>query len=211
MPRPPRPRPIRAGSWPTAPAITPDDIARGVNDLFDRHGTMPIAADIGDCLFTAMEIAHTDLTAPGYYAGMGYGVPAGMGAQLATGRRALILVGDGAFQMTGWELGNCRRLGIDPVVILFNNTSWEMLRAFQPESAFNDLDDWRFADIAASIGGEGRRVTTRAELGQALEHAVATRGRFQLIEAMLPRGAMSATLSRFVAGVKRLHAAKDAA
>ena len=75
--------------------IAPDDIARGVNDLFDRHGTMPIAADIGDCLFTAMEIAHTDLTAPGYYAGMGYGVPAGMGAQLATGRRALILVGDG--------------------------------------------------------------------------------------------------------------------
>ena len=155
-------------------AIAPDDIARGVNDLFDRHGPMPIAADIGDCLFTAMEIAHTDLTAPGYYAGMGYGVPAGMGAQLATGRRALILVGDGAFQMTGWELGNCRRLGIDPIVILFNNTSWEMLRAFQPESAFNDLDDWRFADIAASIGGEGRRVTTRAELGQALEHAVAT-------------------------------------
>ena len=35
---------------------------------------MPIAADIGDCLFTAMEIAHTELTAPGYYAGMGYGV-----------------------------------------------------------------------------------------------------------------------------------------
>ncbi len=153
--------------------IAPDDIARGVNDLFDRHGPMPIAADIGDCLFTAMEIAHTDLTAPGYYAGMGYGVPAGMGAQLATGRRALILVGDGAFQMTGWELGNCRRLGIDPIVILFNNTSWEMLRAFQPESAFNDLDDWRFADIAGSIGGEGRRVTTRAELAAALEHAVA--------------------------------------
>ncbi len=213
-PGPCRPRPGPAyprGLVADGAGIAPDDIARGVNDLFDRHGTMPIAADIGDCLFTAMEIAHTDLTAPGYYAGMGYGVPAGMGAQLATGRRALILVGDGAFQMTGWELGNCRRLGIDPVVILFNNTSWEMLRAFQPESAFNDLDDWRFADIAASIGGEGRRVTTRAELGQALEHAVATRGRFQLIEAMLPRGAMSATLSRFVAGVKRLHAAKDAA
>ena len=191
-------------------AITPDDIARGVNDLFDRHGPMPIAADIGDCLFTAMQIAHTDLTAPGYYAGMGYGVPAGIGAQLATGRRALILVGDGAFQMTGWELGNCRRLGIDPIVILFNNTSWEMLRVFQPESAFNDLDDWHFADIAASLGGDGRRVATRAELAQALEHAVANRGRFQLIEAMLPRGAISATLSRFVTGIRRLQAGKEA-
>jgi indolepyruvate decarboxylase len=113
--------------------------------------------------------------------------------------------------MTGWELGNCRRLGIDPIVILFNNTSWEMLRVFQPESTFNDLDDWHFADIAASIGGDGRRVATRAELARALQHAVATRGRFQLIEAMLPRGAMSATLSRFVVGLRRLHAAKDAA
>jgi indolepyruvate decarboxylase len=206
-PGPAHPRGLVADDAP----IAPDDIARAVNDLFDRHGLMPIAADIGDCLFTAMEIAHTELTAPGYYAGMGYGVPAGIGAQLATGRRALILVGDGAFQMTGWELGNCRRLGIDPIVILFNNTSWEMLRVFQPESTFNDLDDWHFADIAASIGGDGRRVATRAELARALQHAVATRGRFQLIEAMLPRGAMSATLSRFVVGLRRLHAAKDAA
>jgi indolepyruvate decarboxylase len=206
-PAPAYPRGLVADGAP----IAPDDIARGVNDLFDRHGALPIAADIGDCLFTAMEIAHTDLTAPGYYAGMGYGVPAGMGAQLATGRRALILVGDGAFQMTGWELGNCRRLGIDPIVVLFNNTSWEMLRAFQPESAFNDLDDWRFAELAGAIGGEGRRVATRAELAATLEHAAATRGRFQLVEAMIPRGVLSATLSRFVAGVKRLHGPKEAA
>lgn len=192
-------------------AIAPDDVARCVNGLFERQGPMPIAADVGDCLFTAMQIAHTDLTAPGYYAGMGYGVPAGMGAQLATGRRTMILVGDGAFQMTGWELGNCRRLGIDPVVVLFNNASWEMLRAFQPESEFNDLDDWRFAEMAAAMGGEGRRVSTRAELATALDHATATRGRFQLVEVMIPRGRMSATLSRFVAGVKRLNAPKDAA
>ncbi|MEK0083540.1 indolepyruvate/phenylpyruvate decarboxylase [Benzoatithermus flavus] len=190
--------------------IAPDDIARAVNDLFDRYGPMPIAADIGDCLFTAMEIDHTDLTAPGYYAGMGYGVPAGIGAQLATGRRTLILVGDGAFQMTGWELGNCRRLGIDPIVILFNNRSWEMLRAFQPESAFNDLDDWRFAEMAEPLGGHGRRVATRAELAAALEEAARTRGRFQLVEAMIPRGVLSATLARFVSGVKRLHTPGEA-
>ena len=112
---------------------------------------MPIAADVGDCLFTAMDIAHTDLIAPGYYAGMGYGVPGRpRRCSVATGRRPLILVGDGAFQMTGWELGNCRRYGCDPIVLVFNNTSWEMLRAFQPESGFNDLDDWHFAEIAAA-------------------------------------------------------------
>jgi indolepyruvate decarboxylase len=209
--KPPRPRagaavPPQAyprGLQADGQSIAPGDIARAVNDLMDRHGAMPIASDVGDCLFTAMDIEHTELTAPGYYAGMGYGVPAGMGAQVTTGRRALILVGDGAFQMTGWELGNCRRLGIDPLVILFNNRSWEMLRAFQPESAFNTLDDWHFADMAAGMGGDGMRVTTRRDLARALERAVATRGKFQLVEAMIPKGVLSQTLARYAGEFKR--------
>ena len=184
--------------------IAPNDIATAINDLMAAHGKMPIASDIGDCLFTAMDIEHTALVAPGYYATMGFGVPAGLGVQAATGARPLVLVGDGAFQMTGWELGNCPRYGWDPIVIVFNNASWEMLRTFQPESSFNDLGDWKFAEMAAGLGGDGVRVRTRRELAAALAHAHATRGRFQLIEAMIPRGVLSQTLSRFVAGVKRL-------
>ena len=186
--------------------IAPTDIAAAVNDLMAKHGRMPIAADVGDCLFTAMDIDHTELTAPGYYATMGYGVPAGLALQAATGKRSLVLVGDGAFQMTGLELGNARRYGWDPIVIVFNNASWEMLRTFQPESAFNDLGEWNFAEIARALGGDGVRARTRRELVDALERAVATRGRFQLVEAMIPRGSLSKTLERFVAGVKRLTA-----
>ncbi|MBI3367681.1 MAG: indolepyruvate/phenylpyruvate decarboxylase, partial [Burkholderiales bacterium] len=116
--------------------ITPADIAEAVNRLLRRHGPMPIACDVGDCLFTAMDIAPTALVAPGYYASMGYGVPAGLGLQAATGQRPLILVGDGAFQMTGLELGNAQRHGWDPIVLLFNNAGWEMLRAFEPDARF---------------------------------------------------------------------------
>jgi indolepyruvate decarboxylase len=188
--------------------IMPSDIACAINDLFDKHGAMPMTADIGDCLFTAMEIENTALAAPGYYAGMGFGVPAGIGVAAATGRRPLILVGDGAFQMTGWELGNCKRYGLDPIVVLFNNCSWEMLRAFQPESAFNNLDDWHFADIAKSIGGHGARVTTRRQLAAALEGAVKRRGVFSLVEVMLPREVTSDTLARFVAGFKAVREKK---
>src|SRR5580692_3101124 len=183
--------------------VSPSDVAIAINDLFDRHGKMPMASDIGDCLFTAMEIDNTALAAPGHYAGMGFGVPAGIGVA-ATGLRPLILVGDGAFQMTGWEIGNCRRYAFDPIVILFNNKSWEMLRVFQPESAFNDLDDWHFSDIAASLGGVGERVTTRRELAAALDRAVKRRGQFSLVEVMLPRGATSDTLARFVPGFKSI-------
>jgi indolepyruvate decarboxylase len=186
--------------------IAPSDVATAINDLFDRHGVMPMTSDMGDCLFAAMEIENTALAAPAYYAGMGFGVPAGIGVAAATGRRPLILVGDGAFQMTGWELGNCRRYGLDPIVVLFNNASWEMLRAFQPESGFNNLDDWQFAAMTESLGGYGERVTTRRQLRDALERAVRCRGRFSLVEVMLPRGITSTTLSRFVSGFKAARA-----
>ena len=186
-------------------SIAPKDIATAVNDLMAEHGRMPIASDVGDCLFTAMDIDHTALVGPGYYASMGFGVPAGLGLQAETGQRPLILLGDGAFQMTGWELGNCRRYGWDPIVLVFNNARWEMLHTFQPESKFTDLDEWGFAAMAPSMGGAGVRVHTRAELKAALDQAYATRGKFQLIEIMIPRGVLSQALQRFVAGVKRLN------
>jgi indolepyruvate decarboxylase len=193
------PRGLTADDGPIAPV----DIARAVNDLFTRVGRMPVASDCGDCLFTSFEIENTEIVAPGYYATMGFGVPAALGLQAATGQRPLVLVGDGAFQMTGWELGNCRRYGWDPIVIVMNNRSWEMLRVFQPESKFNTLDDWHFSELAGPLGGDGVRVSTRRELSAALERAVAARGRFQLIEAMIPPGAVSPTLEGFVGALKR--------
>lgn len=174
------------------------DIAAGVQELLQRHPTpMPIASDIGDCLFSTLELDHTPLVAPGYYASMGFGVPAGLGIQIATGERPLILVGDGAFQMTGWELGNCRRLGLDPVVILLNNQSWEMIRVFQPDSQCSHLSDWHYARLANNLGGLGIRVRTRSHFHYAIQEAVSTRGQFVLIEAMLPPGQASPILQRF--------------
>jgi indolepyruvate decarboxylase len=184
--------------------LNPEAIARAVSELMQAHGSLPLACDIGDCLFTAMDISPTALIAPGYYATMGYGVPAGLGLQVATGQRPIILVGDGAFQMTGWELGNARKLGCDPIVLVFNNASWEMLRTFEPQARFNDLPRWNFASMAAGMGGEGYAVRNVAELRAALDTAFATRGRFQLLDIALEPGVLSPTLARFVAAVRRL-------
>jgi len=188
-----------------AKPIAPLDIAQAVNDLMDKTGErFPIAADMGDCLFTAMDMTYTELVAPAYYATMGPGVPMGIGLEVASGRRPLILVGDGAFQMTGWELGNCRRLGLKPIVLVFNNRAWGMLKVFQGDTSYNDLDDWRFAELAGVLGGKGQRVTTRRELADALAAAQADKNNWHLIEIMMPRDVYSPTLSRFVAAVKRM-------
>lgn len=189
--------------------ITPADVSSAINEGMLRHGKLPIASDIGDCLFTAMEIDHGVFLSNSYYASMGFGVPAGLGIQAASGSRALVLVGDGAFQMTGWELGNCFRHGWDPIVVVLNNSGWGMLRAFQPQSSFNDLGDWHFADIATSLGGNGRRVTTCMELREAIHTAFSRRGKFELIEVMMERDALSPTLRKFVSAVKRLHNSAD--
>lgn len=184
--------------------VTPAAIAAAANALMLAHGSMPVACDVGDCLFTALDLLPTDLIAPGYYATMGYGVPAALGLQVATGRRPLVLVGDGAFQMTGWELGNARRLRCDPIVLLLNNASWEMLRTFQPEGGYHDRGDWNFASMASGMGGTGYRVETVGQLQEALFWAQARRGSFQLIDIRLAPGVLSPTLQRFVAAVKRL-------
>ena len=184
--------------------VVPIDLARALNDMMGAHGLMPVATDVGDCLFTAMDLVQTDHVAPGYYASMGFGVPAGLGVQAASGRRPVVLVGDGAFQMTGLELGHCARHGWDPIVVVLNNGGWGMLRAFRPDAHYNALGTWDLAGLAPSLGGEGHLVRTRAELGAALDAAVSLPGRFHLLDVRIAPGALSPTLRRFAEAVSRL-------
>jgi len=82
---------------------------------------MIVIADIGDALFGGLDLLVHDKTrflSPAYYASIGFAVPGGMGAQFANPNlRPLILVGDGAFQMTGVELSTIARYGLNPLVI----------------------------------------------------------------------------------------------
>jgi indolepyruvate decarboxylase len=184
--------------------VEPLDVARGLNDLMDAHGRFPVATDVGDCLFTAMDLVRTDHVAPGYYATMGFGVPAGLGVQAASGRRTVILVGDGAFQMTGLELGHCARHGWDPIVVVLNNGGWGMLSAFRPKAGYNALGTWDLAGMAPCLGGEGHRVETRAQYGAALEAAVQRPGRFHLLDVRIAPGSLSPTLRRFADSLSRM-------
>jgi indolepyruvate decarboxylase len=184
--------------------IEPLDVSRALNDLMDAHGLMPVATDVGDCLFTAMDLVQTDHVAPGYYATMGFGVPAGLGVQAASGRRPIILVGDGAFQMTGLELGHCARYGWDPIVVVLNNGGWGMISAFRPDARYTGLGTWNLAGVADSLGGTGHVVHTRAELANALETAVTRPGRFHLLDVRLAAGTLSPALRRFADAVSKL-------
>ena len=199
----------RALSRDNAP-IMPEDIAAAINELMRDHGRYPIAADIGDCLFTAMDLLHTDHVAPGYYATMGFAVPAAIGIQVATGRRPIALVGDGAFAMTGLELGHCARLGLDPIVVVLNNGGWGMLSAFRPDAGYTELGHWDFAALAKALGGRGHRVETRGALADAIEAAAHARGTFHVIDARIARGDLSARMRKFAGSILAGNSAQEA-
>jgi indolepyruvate decarboxylase len=105
--------------------------------------------------------------------------------------------------MTGWELGHCRRHGLDPIVVVMNNAQWGMLSAFRPDARYTELGEWDFAACAAALGGVGHRVTTRAQLHAALETAARGRGRFHLVDARLAPGTLSPALRSFTAAIGR--------
>ena len=116
---------------------------------------MLVVCDVGDCLFAAIDLrvsGQSEFLASGFYATMGFAVPAALGAQIARPEhRALILVGDGAFQMTGTELSTHARFGLNPIVVVFNNGGYSTERGIL-EGPFNDISLWRFDKLGEVFG-----------------------------------------------------------
>jgi indolepyruvate decarboxylase len=158
-------------------------------------------SDTGDCLFAAVEIRSNEIVAPAYYATMGFAVPAALGIQVSSGRRPLVLVGDGAFQMTGPEIAHAPAYDCNPVIVLLNNNRWEMLQAFFPYARYNETVAWPFARLTELWGGRGFEVLSARQFREALAEAWRDE-RHALIEVSIPKGDISIVLRRFVDAMK---------
>ncbi|MGD8842943.1 MAG: thiamine pyrophosphate-dependent enzyme, partial [Gammaproteobacteria bacterium] len=197
-------------SWPWAeampelPAARPGrtmTIARLIASL--NHALTPdmnVVCDVGDCLFAALELRvqeRTHFLASAFYTSMGFAVPAALGAQVACPElRPLVLVGDGAFQMTGTELSTFVRLGLAPVIIVFNNHGYSTER-FILEGPFNDIAEWRYENIGALVGQvEGFCARYEDEFEAALQQALSVTGRPSLINVHLRRDDASPAMRR---------------
>lgn len=185
FPRPPKmPRPTAASG---ARRITVQRLFARLNG-FLRDDTA-VVADVGDAMFGAadLNIHHrTEFLGPAYYASMGFGVPAGIGVQLANPKlRPLILVGDGGFQMTGMELATAVRYRLNPIVVVLNNRGYGTERHIH-DGPYNDVAVWRFHRVPEVLGaGRGFVIETEADLDHALREAERHTASFSLLEVML--------------------------
>src|SRR6266545_2335116 len=149
-----------------------------------------VIADIGDAIFGAVGIRsarQAQFIAPAYYMSMGFAVPASIGVAMAAQKlRPYVLVGDGAFQMTGAEISTAVRLGLNPIIIVLNNDGYGTLRKVR-DGCFNVITQWNYSKICDVVGG-GESVTacTKGEFDDALWRAQKS-DRLNVIELKIPR------------------------
>jgi acetolactate synthase-1/2/3 large subunit len=113
---------------------------------------------------------------------MGYGVPAGVAAQIACpGRRVVSFNGDGDFLMNGQELATAVQYELPVLFLVFNNGLYGTIRMHQEReypgrvigTALRNPD---FAALARAYGLHGETVRQTAEFAPALERALGAKG-----------------------------------
>jgi acetolactate synthase-1/2/3 large subunit len=133
---------------------------------------------------------------------MGYGVPAGIAANLLTGRTAFTIAGDGDFLMNGQELATAVQHGGKSIIVLLNNGVYGTIRMhqereFPTHQSGSKLANPDFVALARAYGYEGVRVTHTSAFEAAFVAALA-RQEGTLIEVILDeevittRGTLSA-------------------
>jgi indolepyruvate decarboxylase len=135
---------------------------------------------------------------------MGFAVPASIGVALAAKKlRPYVLVGDGAFQMTGVEISTSVRLGLNPIIIVLNNDGYGTMRRIR-EGCFNTITQWNYSRICELVrGGEGTIACTKGEFDAALLRAQKS-DRVHLIELKIPRDNVSDQLERIAIEVRKM-------
>ncbi len=109
---------------------------------------------------------------------MGYGVPAAIAAKSAFPNRTVVcFAGDGDFQMTCQELSTAAQIGIFPIILILNNSSYGTIRVHQEKNypgrvSCTDIVNPNFTALAESFGFLGLRVGTTDEFYVAFESAL---------------------------------------
>ena len=168
---------------------------------------MIVLADVGDALFAGADLiirGNTRFLSPAYYASLGFAVPASIGAQLADRTlRPLVIVGDGAFQMTGMELSTALRYDLNPVVVVLNNGIY-LTEQLMLNGDFNDLQPWNYSSIPEVIGGgQGFHVETEDQFNYAISDALSHRNMYSVIDVRLERNDKSPALARLTTNVAK--------
>ncbi len=186
--------------------VTIQRLTARLNEMLDDKTV--VIADIGDSLFAATELVvrgQTDFISPAYYTSMGFSVPAALGVHVANkDRRAVVIVGDGAFQMTGQELSTLIQRRYPSIIIVLDNGGYGTERFLHPNCKFNDIPTWQYHKLPQVFGGgTGYEIRTEGELDEALKKAWADTSGPSLLHVHVGHADISTALSRLAARLSK--------
>ena len=158
-------------------------------------------------MFAAMDMTihkETEFLSTAYYASLGFAVPASLGVQMAKPElRPLVLVGDGAFQMTGMELSTIARFQLNPIVVILNNCGYGTER-FMLDGPFNDLRLWKYSRITEILNaGKGFDIKTEDQLEKALDEIRDYTESFCILDIHLDPEDCSLALQRMTSALRK--------
>ncbi|WP_035856658.1 alpha-keto acid decarboxylase family protein [Cryptosporangium arvum] len=176
---------------PVTDALTQISLWESLEEWLPRNSTL--LAEIGTSFWGAASITFprgTAFVAQPVWSSVGYTLPATLGAGLAEPqRRPVLVIGDGAAQMTAQEIGAMAANGLAPVVLVVNNAGYTIERVRQsPTASYHDVAPWNWSGLVRSMAPHAHtyRVTSRSELRAALASAGAAPDKMVFIEAVLP-------------------------
>ncbi len=190
---------------PKAGRLLVAEVLREVNRFLADKPNYMVVAESGDMLFAGLDVrvpGRGGYLAQGYYASMGFGIPGALGAQIGAGRRPLILCGDGAFQMTGPEIAQAPRHGLNPIVLVMNNRGWGIFRPVAEREDLLAIPPWPYAELARLWGGAGWLVSNAAELRDALVEAAGCSS-FGVIDVRVDEHDLSPVTRKYIASAAR--------
>ena len=175
-------------------ALTPKTMFDIINAVKDENTV--IATDVGQHQMWAAQ--YTDFERPRRFASsgglgtMGYGLGAAIGAQIATGDRAVLITGDGSFGMNLNELATAVTYRTPIAIVIMDNGVLGMVRQWQTlffgKRYSNTVLDRKtdFVKLADAFGMPGERVTTPEEFEAAFKRAMTHDGPY-LIDALIDK------------------------
>jgi len=131
-----------------------------------------LLVDTGVALFSAAEMLMpkgTTFIGQIFYGSIGYTLGATLGALLAAPeRRVVLLIGDGAFQVTCQEISTMIRYGLNPIIFLINNDGYTIERMII-DGSYNDIQPWKYHKLPVIFGGrKGFDVHTEDDLERSM-------------------------------------------
>jgi indolepyruvate decarboxylase len=134
-----------------------------------------VIAETGVSLFSAAEMLmpeNATFIGQTFYGSIGYTVGATLGVCIAEQkRRAILFVGDGAFQVTCQDLSTMIRYNLKPIIFLINNDGYTIERVIC-DHPYNDIQPWHYHKLVEVFGGGlSYDVRTEGELEDALNKA----------------------------------------